>query len=169
MDYNDYVPNNCRLDNETFIYLITGPNMSGKSTYMRQVAIISIMAQMELMSLVKRLCYLYLIKYSLRIGAADDLVSGKSTFMVEMLEAQKALTYATEDSLIIFDEIGRGTLTYDGLALAQAMIEYVAETSHAKTLFSTHYHELTTLDQALPSLKMFTSLLMNIKVNLDSA
>ncbi|TFX16416.1 MutS-related protein, partial [Escherichia coli] len=88
-----------------------------------------------------------------RIGAADDLVSGKSTFMVEMLEAQKALTYATEDSLIIFDEIGRGTSTYDGLALAQAMIEYVAETSHAKTLFSTHYHELTTLDQALPSLK----------------
>ena len=73
--------------------------------------------------------------------------------MVEMLEAQKALTYATEDSLIIFDEIGRGTSTYDGLALAQAMIEYVAETSHAKTLFSTHYHELTTLDQALPSLK----------------
>ena len=103
-----------------------------------------------------------------RIGAADDLVSGKSTFMVEMLEAQKALTYATEDSLIIFDEIGRGTSTYDGLALAQAMIEYVAETSHAKTLFSTHYHELTTLDQALPSLKMFTSLLMNIKVNLYS-
>lgn len=168
MDYNDYVPNNCRLDNETFIYLITGPNMSGKSTYMRQVAIISIMAQMGAYVPCKEAVLPIFDQIFTRIGAADDLVSGKSTFMVEMLEAQKALTYATEDSLIIFDEIGRGTSTYDGLALAQAMIEYVAETSHAKTLFSTHYHELTTLDQALPSLKMFTSLLMNIKVNLYS-
>ncbi len=153
MDYNDYVPNDCRLDNETFIYLITGPNMSGKSTYMRQVAIISIMAQMGAYVPCKEAVLPIFDQIFTRIGAADDLVSGKSTFMVEMLEAQKALTYATEDSLIIFDEIGRGTSTYDGLALAQAMIEYVAETSHAKTLFSTHYHELTTLDQALPSLK----------------
>ncbi len=153
MDYNDYVPNNCRLDNETFIYLITGPNMSGKSTYMRQVAIISIMAQMGAYVPCKEAVLPIFDQIFTRIGAADDLVSGKSTFMVEMLEAQKALTYATEDSLIIFDEIGRGTSTYDGLALTQAMIEYVAETSHAKTLFSTHYHELTTLDQALPSLK----------------
>lgn len=153
MDYNDYVPNNCRLDNETFIYLITGPNMSGKSTYMRQVAIISIMAQMGAYVPCKEAVLPIFDQIFTRIGAADDLVSGKSAFMVEMLEAQKALTYATEDSLIIFDEIGRGTSTYDGLALAQAMIEYVAETSHAKTLFSTHYHELTTLDQALPSLK----------------
>lgn len=153
MDYNDYVPNNCRLDNETFIHLITGPNMSGKSTYMRQVAIISIMAQMGAYVPCKEAVLPIFDQIFTRIGAADDLVSGKSTFMVEMLEAQKALTYATEDSLIIFDEIGRGTSTYDGLALAQAMIEYVAETSHAKTLFSTHYHELTTLDQALPSLK----------------
>lgn len=153
MDYNDYVPNNCRLDNETFIYLITGPNMSGKSTYMRQVAIISIMAQMGAYVPCKEAVLPIFDQIFTRIGAADDLVSGKSTFMVEMLEAQKALTYATEDSLIIFDEIGRGISTYDGLALAQAMIEYVAETSHAKTLFSTHYHELTTLDQALPSLK----------------
>ncbi|MBE2145413.1 DNA mismatch repair protein MutS [Staphylococcus argenteus] len=153
MDYYDYVPNDCRLDNETFIYLITGPNMSGKSTYMRQVAIISIMAQMGAYVPCQEAVLPIFDQIFTRIGAADDLVSGKSTFMVEMLEAQKALTYATEDSLIIFDEIGRGTSTYDGLALAQAMIEYVAETSHAKTLFSTHYHELTTLDQALPSLK----------------
>ncbi|UMT79313.1 DNA mismatch repair protein MutS [Staphylococcus roterodami] len=153
MDYNDYVPNDCCLDNETFIYLITGPNMSGKSTYMRQVAIISIMAQMGAYVPCKEAVLPLFDQIFTRIGAADDLVSGKSTFMVEMLEAQKALTYATEDSLIIFDEIGRGTSTYDGLALAQAMIEYVAQTSHAKTLFSTHYHELTTLDQALPSLK----------------
>ncbi|WP_213406115.1 DNA mismatch repair protein MutS [Staphylococcus pasteuri] len=153
MDYNDYVPNDCELDNDTFIYLITGPNMSGKSTYMRQIAIISIMAQMGAYVPCESAVLPIFDQIFTRIGAADDLVSGKSTFMVEMLEAQKALTYATEDSLIIFDEIGRGTSTYDGLALAQAMIEYVAQTSHAKTLFSTHYHELTTLDQLLPCLK----------------
>ncbi|KGJ24915.1 DNA mismatch repair protein MutS [Staphylococcus haemolyticus] len=153
MDYNDYVPNDCKLDKDNFIYLITGPNMSGKSTYMRQVAIISIMAQMGAYVPCDKAELPIFDQIFTRIGAADDLVSGKSTFMVEMLEAQKALTYATEDSLIIFDEIGRGTSTYDGLALAQAMIEYVAHTSHAKTLFSTHYHELTTLDQELPSLK----------------
>lgn len=153
MNYNDYVPNDCKLDKDNFIYLITGPNMSGKSTYMRQVAIISIMAQMGAYVPCNKAELPIFDQIFTRIGAADDLVSGKSTFMVEMLEAQKALTYATEDSLIIFDEIGRGTSTYDGLALAQAMIEYVAQTSHAKTLFSTHYHELTTLDQELPSLK----------------
>lgn len=153
MDYNDYAPNDCELDNDTFIYLITGPNMSGKSTYMRQIAIISIMAQMGAYVPCESAVLPIFDQIFTRIGAADDLVSGKSTFMVEMLEAQKALTYATEDSLIIFDEIGRGTSTYDGLALAQAMIEYVAQTSHAKTLFSTHYHELTTLDQLLPCLK----------------
>lgn len=153
MDYNDYVPNDCRLDDAQFIYLITGPNMSGKSTYMRQVAIISIMAQMGAYVPCGSAILPIFDQIFTRIGAADDLVSGKSTFMVEMLEAQKALTYATEDSLIIFDEIGRGTSTFDGLALAQAMIEYVAETSHAKTLFSTHYHELTALDQSLECLK----------------
>lgn len=153
MDYNDYVPNDCTLDKDNFIYLITGPNMSGKSTYMRQIAIISIMAQMGAYVPCDSAILPIFDQIFTRIGAADDLVSGKSTFMVEMLEAQKALTYATEDSLIIFDEIGRGTSTYDGLALAQAMIEYVAQTSHAKTLFSTHYHELTTLDQELSSLK----------------
>lgn len=153
MDHNDYVPNDCKLDQDTFIYLITGPNMSGKSTYMRQVAIISIMAQMGAYVPCEAAVLPVFDQIFTRIGAADDLVSGKSTFMVEMLEAQKALANATEDSLIIFDEIGRGTSTYDGLALAQAMIEFVAHTSHAKTLFSTHYHELTTLDQSLPSLK----------------
>lgn len=153
MDHNDYVPNDCKLDQDTFIYLITGPNMSGKSTYMRQVAIISIMAQMGAYVPCSSAVVPIFDQIYTRIGAADDLVSGKSTFMVEMLEAQKALANATEHSLIIFDEIGRGTSTYDGLALAQSMIEYVAHTSKAKTLFSTHYHELTTLDQTLPSLK----------------
>lgn len=153
MDHNDYVPNDCKLDQDTFIYLITGPNMSGKSTYMRQVAIISIMAQMGAYVPCSSAIVPIFDQIFTRIGAADDLVSGKSTFMVEMLEAQKALANATEHSLIIFDEIGRGTSTYDGLALAQSMIEYVAHTSKAKTLFSTHYHELTTLDQTLSSLK----------------
>ncbi|OEL02553.1 DNA mismatch repair protein MutS [Staphylococcus casei] len=153
MDYNDYVPNDCKLNNDSFIYLITGPNMSGKSTYMRQVAIISIMAQMGAYVPCDAAILPVFDQIFTRIGAADDLVSGKSTFMVEMLEAQKALAHATENSLIIFDEIGRGTSTYDGLALAQAMIEYVATTSHAKTLFSTHYHELTSLDQSLACLK----------------
>ncbi|PKI23034.1 DNA mismatch repair protein MutS [Staphylococcus succinus] len=153
MDYNDYVPNDCKLNNDSFIYLITGPNMSGKSTYMRQVAIISIMAQMGAYVPCEAAILPVFDQIFTRIGAADDLVSGKSTFMVEMLEAQKALAHATENSLIIFDEIGRGTSTYDGLALAQAMIEYVATTSHAKTLFSTHYHELTSLDQSLTCLK----------------
>ncbi|MCU5746776.1 DNA mismatch repair protein MutS [Staphylococcus sp. SQ8-PEA] len=153
MDRNDYVPNNCTLDEEQYIYLITGPNMSGKSTYMRQVAIISIMAQMGAFVPCDEAILPIFDQIFTRIGAADDLVSGKSTFMVEMLEAQKALVNATENSLIIFDEIGRGTSTYDGLALAQSMIEYVAQTSHAKTLFSTHYHELTVLDQSLSCLK----------------
>lgn len=153
MDYNDYVPNDCYLDKDEFIYLITGPNMSGKSTYMRQVAIISIMAQMGAFVPCQSATLPIFDQIFTRIGAADDLVSGKSTFMVEMLEAQNALKYATANSLIIFDEIGRGTSTYDGLALAQAMIEYVAETSKAKTLFSTHYHELTELEKALSSLK----------------
>src|SRR5699024_11068567 len=120
---------------------------------MRQVAIISIMAQTHAYvpretAVLPAFDHIYT-----RDEADDDSVCGTSTFMVEMLEAQKALANATENSLIIFDEIGRGTSTYDGLALAQAMIEFVAHTSHAKTLFSTHYHELTTLDQSLPSLK----------------
>lgn len=127
--------------------------MSGKSTYMRQVAIISIMAQMGAFVPCQSAVLPVFDQIFTRIGAADDLVSGQSTFMVEMLEAQKALQHATADSLIIFDEIGRGTSTYDGLALAQAMIEYVAHTSQAKTLFSTHYHELTALEETLNTLK----------------
>ncbi|MER2035528.1 DNA mismatch repair protein MutS, partial [Mammaliicoccus vitulinus] len=153
MDHNDYVPNDCYLDKEGFIYLITGPNMSGKSTYMRQIAIISIMAQMGAYVPADYAQLPIFDQIFTRIGAADDLVSGKSTFMVEMLEAEKAMVGATEDSLIIFDEIGRGTSTFDGLALAQSMIEYVHHHTKAKTLFSTHYHELTHLDETLSGLK----------------
>ena len=110
MDHNDYVPNDCNLDNDTFIYLITGPNMSGKSTYMRQVAIISIMAQMGAYVPCDSAVLPVFDQIFTRIGAADDLVSGKSTFMVEMLEAQKALTYATENSLIILMRLVEGLL-----------------------------------------------------------
>lgn len=146
MSKSDYVPNDCHLDDQSFIYLITGPNMSGKSTYMRQVALISIMAQMGSFVPAAECTLPIFDQIFTRIGAADDLVSGQSTFMVEMLEAKNALTNATKDSLIIFDEIGRGTSTYDGLSLAQSMIEYVHHEIHAKTLFSTHYHELVELE-----------------------
>ncbi|WP_414049512.1 DNA mismatch repair protein MutS [Macrococcus animalis] len=152
MERDQYVPNDCTLDDNGFIYLITGPNMSGKSTYMRQVALISIMAQMGSFVPASYAELPIFDQIFTRIGAADDLVSGQSTFMVEMLEARNALVNATENSLIIFDEIGRGTSTYDGLSLAQSMIEYVHNHIGAKTLFSTHYHELVGLDQSLDGL-----------------
>lgn len=152
MERDQYVPNDCMLDDNGFIYLITGPNMSGKSTYMRQVALISIMAQMGSFVPASAAELPIFDQIFTRIGAADDLVSGQSTFMVEMLEARNALVNATENSLIIFDEIGRGTSTYDGLSLAQSMIEYVHNHIGAKTLFSTHYHELVGLDKSLDGL-----------------
>lgn len=153
MGAQEYVPNDCYMDQEKEVFLITGPNMSGKSTYMRQVALTSILAQIG--------CYVPASEANLpifdqvftRIGAADDLISGQSTFMVEMLEAKNAIIHATQQSLILFDEIGRGTSTYDGMALAQAIIEYIHEHIGAKTLFSTHYHELTVLEEELQKVK----------------
>lgn len=144
-----YVPNDVKMDDDTFIYLITGPNMSGKSTYMRQVAIITIMSQIG-MNVPAASCKIPILDaiYT-RIGASDDLSSGKSTFMIEMMEANDALKHATKNSLIIFDELGRGTSTYDGMALAEAMLKYIHNYIGAKTLFSTHYHELTDLDASL--------------------
>lgn len=144
-----YVPNDVKMDDDTFIYLITGPNMSGKSTYMRQVAIITIMSQIG-MNVPASSCKIPIFDaiYT-RIGASDDLSSGKSTFMIEMMEANDALKHATKNSLIIFDELGRGTSTYDGMALAEAMLKYIHHYIGAKTLFSTHYHELTDLDASL--------------------
>lgn len=148
-----FVANDANLKEDECVLLITGPNMGGKSTYMRQVGLIVIMAQMGCFVPAKS-CNLPLFdQIFTRIGANDDLMSGQSTFMVEMMEANHALVNATENSLILFDEIGRGTSTYDGMALAQAMLEYVCTTIHAKTLFSTHYHELTALDASYPSLK----------------
>ncbi|MCZ0702635.1 DNA mismatch repair protein MutS [Natronobacillus azotifigens] len=148
-----YVPNDVTMNESTDMLLITGPNMSGKSTYMRQLALITIMAQIGCFVPCESASLPVFDKIFTRIGAADDLVAGQSTFMVEMLEANHALTNATENSLILLDEIGRGTSTYDGMALAQAIIEYVHDQVGAKTLFSTHYHELTALEETLSNLK----------------
>ncbi|MFD2208903.1 DNA mismatch repair protein MutS [Virgibacillus halophilus] len=153
MKDGNFVPNDVQLDNQTNILLITGPNMSGKSTYMRQLALTIIMGQIGCYVPAEEAELIIFDQIFTRIGAADDLVSGQSTFMVEMLEANHALKCATERSLILLDEIGRGTSTYDGMALAQAIIEYIHNHVHAKTLFSTHYHELTTLEKTLPHLK----------------
>ncbi|MEC1602592.1 DNA mismatch repair protein MutS [Bacillus halotolerans] len=153
MDSQEYVPNNCVMGDNRQMLLITGPNMSGKSTYMRQIALISIMAQIGCFVPAKKAMLPIFDQIFTRIGAADDLISGQSTFMVEMLEAKNAIVNATKNSLILFDEIGRGTSTYDGMALAQAIIEYVHDHIGAKTLFSTHYHELTVLEEKLPQLK----------------
>lgn len=150
---HDYVPNDVNISNGTFLQIITGPNMGGKSTYMRQTASIAVLAQIG--------CYVPAQSATLpvfdaiftRIGASDDLVSGQSTFMVEMLEVNHAITNATEKSLIIFDEIGRGTSTFDGMALAQAIIEYIAVNIKAITLFSTHYHELVGIASQLPGVQ----------------
>ena len=150
---NRYVSNSLAMDKEKQILIITGPNMGGKSTYMRQVALIILMAQIGCFVPAKKCEMPIFDKIFTRIGASDDILSGQSTFMVEMTEANNALSQATEHSLILFDEIGRGTSTYDGMALAQAMIEYIAVCIHAKTLFSTHYHELTSLDESLPVVK----------------
>ncbi len=148
-----YVPNDILMDNTTDILLITGPNMSGKSTYMRECAIIIIMAQMGSFVPAKSANLPIIDEIFTRIGASDDLVSGESTFMVEMKEARNAVVNATENSLIIFDELGRGTATYDGMSLAQAILEYVAKNIKCKTLFSTHYHELTDLDKKFLNIK----------------
>lgn len=148
-----YVSNDLKLDSNTEVEIITGPNMGGKSTYMRQTALIVIMAQIGCFVPCKSCIMPLFDKIFTRIGASDDILSGQSTFMVEMMEANNALSFATKNSLILFDEIGRGTSTYDGMALAQAMIEYISSVIHAKTLFSTHYHELTTLSENLDNVK----------------
>jgi DNA mismatch repair protein MutS len=150
---SEYVSNDIIMDNNTDILLITGPNMAGKSTYMRQFAITVIMAQIG--------CFVPASKAKLpifdaiytRIGASDDLVSGESTFMVEMNEANRAIESASKKSLILFDELGRGTATYDGMSLAHAIIEYIHDNIGCKMMFSTHYHELTDLETSLDHVK----------------
>lgn len=149
----EFVSNDIIMDKNTNVLLITGPNMAGKSTYMRQMAIIAIMAQIGCFVPAKAAKLPIFDAIFTRIGASDDLVSGESTFMVEMMEASNAITNATNKSLILFDELGRGTSTFDGMALAQAIIEYIHQNIKAKTFFSTHYHELTDLNETLKNLK----------------
>lgn len=147
MQRQNYVPNDVHMKQGEPILMITGPNMGGKSTYMRQIALTIIMAQIGSYVPCDEANLPIFDQIFTRIGASDDLISGQSTFMVEMLEANNALRYATENSLIIFDEIGRGTATFDGMAIAQSMIEYIATKLKCITLFSTHYHELTMMDE----------------------
>ena len=149
----EYVSNDIIMDNKTSILLITGPNMAGKSTYMRQLAIIIIMAQIGCFVPAQEAKLPVFDQIFTRIGASDDLVSGESTFMVEMTEATNAIINATQNSLILFDELGRGTATFDGMSLAQAILEYTHDRIGCKTLFSTHYHELTNLGKKLKHLK----------------
>ena len=153
LENKEYVSNDIKLDEKTNILLITGPNMAGKSTYMRQMAIITIMAQIGCFVPAKQATLPIFDAIYTRIGASDDLVSGESTFMVEMMEANNAISNATKNSLVLFDELGRGTATFDGMALAQSIIEYIHNNIGCKTFFSTHYHELTDLENNLKNLK----------------
>jgi DNA mismatch repair protein MutS len=149
----EYIPNSITMNTETSMFLITGPNMSGKSTYMRQFALTVVLAQIGAFVPAKNALLPIFDQIFTRIGASDDLIAGQSTFMVEMMEANQALRHASAQSLILFDELGRGTATYDGMALAQAIIEYIHKHIGAKTLFSTHYHELTVLEEELSGLQ----------------
>ena len=143
-----FVPNDLYLNSTSHsILLLTGPNMGGKSTYLRQTALTVLMAQMGGFVPARSARLPVVDRIFTRIGASDNLARGRSTFMVEMTETAAILNTATPRSLILLDEIGRGTATYDGLAIAWAVIEYIHSTSRAKTLFATHYHELTELER----------------------
>ncbi|MBQ3494307.1 MAG: DNA mismatch repair protein MutS, partial [Clostridia bacterium] len=152
---DEYVPNDIIMDNKTSILLITGPNMAGKSTYMRQVAVITLMAHIGCFVPAKSAEMPIVDRVFTRVGASDDLSFGQSTFMVEMIEVAEILKNATNSSLIVLDEIGRGTSTYDGLSIAWAVVEYLSKNLKAKTLFATHYHELTELENFLDGVKNY--------------
>ena len=151
---SDYTSNDCDL-NDGNIWLITGPNMAGKSTFLRQNAIIIIMAKAGLFVPAEKAEIGLVDKIFSRVGASDNLSQGQSTFMVEMMETASILNRATEKSFIIFDEVGRGTSTYDGLAIAWAILEYLLEKLKAKVLFATHYHELTSLNKESNQIKNY--------------
>jgi DNA mismatch repair protein MutS len=147
-----FVPNDCLLDDSCQVLLLTGPNMSGKSTYLRQVALIALMAQAGSFVPAAEAELPLFDRLFTRIGASDDLAAGQSTFMVEMVETAQILHQATPQSLVILDEVGRGTSTFDGMAIARAVVEFLHNRKEvaARTLFATHYHELTTLAEVLP-------------------
>ncbi len=151
-----FVPNDLFMDEKASILIITGPNMAGKSTYIRSAALICLMAQMGSFVPAKEAELPILDRIFARVGASDDLSSGLSTFMVEMRETASILKEATNRSLLILDEIGRGTSTYDGMSIARSVLEYISRRIGAKTLFSTHYHELTRLEEELPGIKNYT-------------
>jgi DNA mismatch repair protein MutS len=150
-----YVPNDLLLGGDAPVGIITGPNMAGKSTYMRQAALITVMAQIGSFVPAKSARLGVVDRVFTRIGAQDDLAGGRSTFMVEMSEVADVLKNATPRSLLILDEIGRGTSTYDGMSVARAVLEHIARKLKAKTLFATHYHELTELESVLPGVRNY--------------
>ena len=152
-----FVPNNANLNNtDERMIVITGPNMAGKSTYMRQVALLVLMTQMGSFIPARQASICPVDKIFTRVGASDDLATGQSTFMVEMNEVAQILRYATKNSLIILDEVGRGTSTFDGMSIARAVMEYIHDKIKAKTLFATHYHQLIALEQELSGVKNYS-------------
>ena len=160
---NQFIPNDTKLSvNGDSMMIITGPNMAGKSTYMRQVAIIAIMAHIGSFVPAKTAKIPLIDRIFTRVGASDNLVFDQSTFMVEMNEVALILNKATRDSLIILDEVGRGTSTYDGLSIAWAVVEHLAENLGAKTLFATHYHELSELEGKLKGVKNYKILVKEL-------
>jgi DNA mismatch repair protein MutS len=161
----DFIANDCMLADDSRLWLLTGPNMAGKSTFLRQNALITLMAQMGSYVPATHAHIGTVDRLFSRVGAADDLARGRSTFMVEMVETATILNQATERSLVILDEIGRGTATYDGLSIAWACLEYLHEVNKCRALFATHYHELTDLTQSLPQLACYT---MRVKEWKDS-
>ena len=152
---HNFIPNDTHLNQAQAAWIITGPNMGGKSTYLRQVALISIMAQLGCYVSAKGANLAILDRIFTRIGAGDNLAQGKSTFLVEMEETAAICSQATANSLVILDEVGRGTSTFDGLAIAQAVVEYIHTTIKARCLFATHYHELTLLPQSFPGIASY--------------
>jgi DNA mismatch repair protein MutS len=160
LDGDVFIPNDTLLESESEdgarIFLLTGPNMAGKSTYLRQVALIALLAQIGSFVPARKACIGLVDRIFTRVGAEDDIASGKSTFMVEMEETAAILHHATQHSLIVLDEIGRGTSTYDGLAIARAVVEHLHDVTTARTLFATHYHELALMSDELPHLRVYT-------------
>src|SRR5438105_1819007 len=158
LDGDTFIPNDSHMDarQEARILLLTGPNMAGKSTYLRQVALITLLAQIGSFVPARSACIGLVDRIFTRVGAEDDIASGKSTFMIEMEETATILHHATKHSLIILDEIGRGTSTHDGVAIARAVIEHLHNVTGARTLFATHYHELASMAQEMPHLRAYT-------------